>query len=151
VLGRVIQLRTGVPVSQIYIFTDGSIIAALGFVFGWDKALYSLLNLFIWGVVTDYILEGPSVIRTVFIITDQADSVANAIFKRMGIGVSGWAGQGMFTRAEHTILFCTVSRPDVNTLKMIVSETDPRAFVVIGQGHRASGGVLRQLKAYTTK
>ncbi len=146
VLGRVLQLKTGIPVSQLYILTDGGVIAVIGLVFGWGPALYSLISLFVWGLATDYVLEGPSVIRTAFIITDQAEAVAEAILRRLGIGVTAWAGRGMFTEAEHTVLFCTLSRPDVNTLKTIVAEADPHAFVVIGQGHQAKGGVLRQLQ-----
>ena len=143
-LGRVLQFKTGMPVSQLYIFTDGGVIAMMGLVFGWGPALYSLLSLFIWGLATDYVLEGPSVIRTSFIITDKADTVAAALLQQLGIGVTAWVGRGMFTNAEHTVLFCTLNRPDVNTLKNVVAEADPHAFVVIGQGHQAKGGVFRQ-------
>jgi uncharacterized membrane-anchored protein YitT (DUF2179 family) len=143
VLGRVLQMKTGIPLSQIYLFTDGGVILVAGVVFGWEIALYSLFTLFVWGLVTDYVLEGPSVIRTAFIVTDSAEQVANTVFNRMGIGVTAWTGQGMFTASQHTVLFCTLNRPDVNGLKAVVSEVDPHAFIVIGQGHQASGGVLR--------
>jgi uncharacterized membrane-anchored protein YitT (DUF2179 family) len=147
VVSRVLQLKTGIPVSQLYILTDGGVIAIIGFVFGWGSALYSLISLFVWGLATDYVLEGPSVIRTAFIITDKAEAVAQALLKRLGIGVTAWSGRGMFTETEHTVLFCTLSRPDVNSLKNIVAEVDPHAFVVIGQGHQARGGVLRHFTA----
>ena len=143
VVGRVLQLKTGIPLSQIYMMTDGGIIGVLGLVFGWERALYSLLTLFVWGLVTDYVMEGPSVIRTAFIVTDQAGRVAHALFSRLGIGVTAWTGRGMFTETDHTVLFCTLSRPDVNAFKAVVNEIDPQAFVVIGQGHHARGGVLR--------
>ena len=48
--------------------------------------LYALLTLFLWGLVTDYVLEGPSVVRTVFIVTDLADEVAQALLSRLQIG-----------------------------------------------------------------
>ena len=110
---------------------------------------YSLLALFIWGVATDYTLEGPSVVRTAFIVTDRSETVAEALLTRMGIGVTAWAGRGMFTEAEHMVLFCTLSRPDVNTLTNVVTDVDPHAFIVIGQGHQAKGGVLRHLESTT--
>lgn len=146
VVGRVLQLKTGVPLSQVYLMTDGLVIAAMGLVFGWERALYSLLSLFVWGLVTDYVLEGPSVIRTAFIVTDRAEEVSHAVFSRLGLGVTAWAGQGMFTEKEHMVLFCTVSRADVNSLKAVVTGVDPHAFIVIGQGHQATGGVLRHGK-----
>lgn len=143
VISRVLQLRTGLPISQIYIAIDGGVILALGVVFGWDRALYALVMLFVWGLAADYVLEGPSVIRTAFIVTDSADEVARVLLDRLGVGVTAWPGRGMFTHAEHMTLFCTVSRTDVNTLKSVVRELDPNAFIVIGQGHQATGGVLR--------
>ena len=37
-----------------------------------------------------------------------------------------------------------VSRPDVDPLRSAVHEGDPVAFLVIGHGHQATGGVLRK-------
>ncbi len=143
IISRVMQMKTGVPLSQLYMLTDGSVIFISGLVFGWDRALYSLVMLFVWGLATDYVLEGPSVVRTVFIVTDLADDVSRALLNRLQLGVTAWAGQGMFTESQRTILFCTVSRPDVNAVRAILDEVDPDAFVVIGHGHQARGGVLR--------
>jgi uncharacterized membrane-anchored protein YitT (DUF2179 family) len=143
VLSRTVQLRTGIPISQVYVLIDGGVIALLGLTFGWENALYALIMLFIWGMAADYILEGPSVVRTVFIVTDAASATSQAITSRLGVGVTSWVGRGMYTGRAHEILFCTVNRSDVNTVQAVVVEIDPDAFIVIGQGHRASGGMLR--------
>ena len=143
IISRVMQLRTGIPISQIYLLTDGGIILMAGLVFGGERALYALVTLFIWGLATDYTLEGPSVVRTAFIVTDLADQVASALLNRLQLGVTAWTGQEMYTESEHHILFCTVNRSEVNALRTVVSEVDPHAFVVISHGHQASGGVLR--------
>lgn len=147
IISRVLQIKTGIPLSQMYLVTDGAIILVEGLVFGWDKALYSLIMLFIWGLATDYVLEGPSVVRTVFIVTDNAGEVAQSLLTRLQVGVTSWSGQGMFTEVERKVLFCTVNRPDVNAVRSIVSQIDPGAFIVIGQGHQASGGVLKSRKS----
>jgi len=102
------------------------------------------MALFIWGIAADHVLEGPSVVRTVFVVTDKPEEVSLMVFDRLGLGITAWPARGMWTRAEHAILFCTVSRPDVNALRSVVLEMDPHAFVVIGHGHQASGGVFRQ-------
>jgi uncharacterized membrane-anchored protein YitT (DUF2179 family) len=143
VVSRIVQLRTGIPISQVYLLTDGAIILLAGIVFGWEKALYALLALFVWGLATDYVLEGPSTIRTVFIVTDAPEAVSQAVLSGLGIGVTAWAAKGEFTGAQHAVLFCTVGRPDVNALRSIVAGADRSAFVVIGQGHQASGGMIR--------
>lgn len=142
IISRVLQMRTGIPISQLYLITDGLIIFAAGLVFGWEAALYSLVTLFIWGLATDYVLEGPSVVRTAFIVTDKQQQVSAALLERLQIGVTSWTGEGMFTESPHKVLFCTVSRPFVNLLRSIVAETDPNAFLVIAHGHQAIGGML---------
>jgi uncharacterized membrane-anchored protein YitT (DUF2179 family) len=146
IISRVLQLKTGIPIAQVYFITDGLIILAAGVVFGWEAALYALVTLFIWGMATDYVLEGPSVVRTAFIVTDKRDLVANALLQKLQIGVTAWKGEGMFTEELHSVLFCTVSRPFVDTLRAIVTEADPNAFVVILHGHQATGGVIASKK-----
>lgn len=146
VISRILQLRTGIPISQVYFITDGVIILAAGIVFGWEAALYALVTLFVWGIATDYVLEGPSVVRTAFIVTDERVRVAKALLENLQIGVTAWQGEGMFTEQEHSVLFCTVSRPFVDTVRQVVTEADPNAFVVITHGHQATGGRIQKLK-----
>ena len=144
VISRVLNLKTGIPNSQVYMMIDGGIILIAGLVFGWEVALYAFVTLFMWGLVADYVLEGPSVVRTAFIVTDEPEKVSQVLLNRMGVGVTAWAGKGMFSKREHTTLFCALNRPDVKILTAIVNEVDPRSFVVVMQGHQARGGRLRQ-------
>ncbi|MDL1896537.1 hypothetical protein FBQ82_09705 [Anaerolineae bacterium CFX7] len=71
-------------------------------------------------------MEGPSVVRTAFIVTDQREAVAHALLDKLQIGVTAWQGEGMFTN--------------------VVREADPKAFVVITHGHQATGGVIQGSK-----
>jgi len=143
VISRVLNLKTGIPNSQAYLVIDGGIILIAGLVFGWEMALYAFVTLFMWGFVADYILEGPSVVRAAFIVTDDPENVAQALFKQMGVGVTSWAGRGMFSNKEHTTLFCVIRRSDVRTLTVIVNQVDAKSFVVIMQGHQAMRGKLK--------
>jgi uncharacterized membrane-anchored protein YitT (DUF2179 family) len=144
VISRVLNLKTGIPNSQVFMLIDGGVILVAGLVFGWEMALYAFVTLFVWGLVADYVLEGPSTVRTVFIVTDASEKVSQALLNRMGVGLTAWAGKGMFSKKKHMTLFCAVNRPDVRTVTAIVNEADPKAFVVVMQGHQARGGRLRQ-------
>lgn len=143
VISRVLNLKTGIPNSQAYMMIDGGIILIAGLAFGWEMALYAFVTLFMWGLVADYVLEGPSVIRTAFIVTDSPEEVSQALSSRMGVGVTAWTGRGMFSKTDHTTLFCAIKRPDVRLLSSIVNQADPKSFVVIMQGHQAMRGRLR--------
>lgn len=139
ITGRIIQIKTGIPLSQVYFYTDGIIVLTAGLVFGWEVALYALLTLFLNGLASDYTLEGPSTIRTVTIITDQPDEVVPALIERLDQGVSRWEITGGYTGHPHAMLMCTVHRPQVNNIKNLVAQTDPKAFVIIGNAHQALG------------
>jgi uncharacterized membrane-anchored protein YitT (DUF2179 family) len=57
-----------------------------------------------------------------------------------------WTGTGVYSGEPRQILFCAISRSEVNQLKAIILEADPAAFVVIGQAHEALGEGFRPLK-----
>ena len=143
VISRIIQLRTGIPVSQIYLGLDGVVIGAQALAFGWEKALYSIIFLFVAGLATDYMLEGPSVIRTVTIVTDKPELLADTVFSTMRVGVTGWEATGMYSHSEHHILFCTVSRAEARRLVEAIRDADPDAFTVIGNAHQRRGGLVK--------
>ena len=145
ILSRIVQYKTGFPISQVYLLTDGGIVFVAGLVFGWEKALLAIVTLFLWGIAADQVLEGPSVVRTATIVTDRPKEVAEAVLDRLNLGITAWPAQGMFTKENHTVLFFVVSRPNVNALKSVVLEADERAFIVIGQGHHTVGGTYQQV------
>lgn len=146
IIGRIVQQKTGIPLSQIYLYTDGVIVLTAGAVFGWETALYALLTLFLNGIASDYTLEGPSSVRTATIITDKPDAVAQALIQGLGRGVSQWQIIGSYTGQPHSMLTCTIYRPQVNDLKHVVAAIDPEAFLTIGVAHQALGYGFQPLK-----
>lgn len=145
-LGRILQMRFGLPLSTTSLYTDTGVVLIAGLVFGWEGALYAIVAFVAAGMAGDYVLEGPSVIRTATIITDKPDDISNLVLDEMGRGVTAWQGKGMFTEQSHTVLFITVSRSQVNRLRQLVHNADPDAFVVIGHGHVAYGEGFRRIK-----
>jgi uncharacterized membrane-anchored protein YitT (DUF2179 family) len=140
ILGRVVQVRTGIPLSQVFLMTDGTIVALMGLTFGWEVSLYALLMLFLWGMAADYVLEGPASVRTVTVVTERPEVVILALREKMGRTVSHWPVTGGFSGEAKHMLMCTVHRPEVSQLRKVISEADPNAFFVIGDAHQAVGG-----------
>jgi uncharacterized membrane-anchored protein YitT (DUF2179 family) len=132
ILGRILQLRTGTPLGTVYLYVDGVIVITAGIVFSWEIALYALLTLLLSGLAADYVLEGPSRTRMAMIITQKPDEMVQALLSQLGRGVSFWKATGGYTGEPRTVIMCTIYRPQVNDLKRIVNEIDPRAFVSVG-------------------
>ena len=139
IIGRIIQQKTGQPLSQVYFYTDGLTILAAGLVFGWNMALYGFLMLFLNGLASDYTLEGPSSARTATIITNKPQEIVDELMVHLHRGVSYWEVTGGFTGQKRYLVLCTVTRPQVGQVKQLVAQTDPEAFVTIGVSHEAMG------------
>lgn len=139
IIGRIIQQKTGQPLSQVYLFTDSGIILSMGLVFGWESSLYGLLILFINGLASDYTLEGASTTRTVMIITNQPQAMSAALMETLERGVTSWEVKGGYTGQKHYMLMSTIYRPQVNEVKRIVADIDPNAFLTIALSHQALG------------
>ncbi|MCC6805111.1 MAG: YitT family protein [Anaerolineae bacterium] len=145
-LGRILLRRYGIPLSSSTLYTDGAVVLLAGLVFGWEATLYAMVALFVGGATADYVLEGPSVVRTAVIITDHPHEVSDRILLDLHRGVTAWEAKGMFTEQPHTVLYVTIGRSEVNRVRRIVRMVDPNAFLVIGQGHAAYGEGFRELR-----
>ncbi len=145
ILARLLSRRFSMPLSQSYLYTDAIVVFLSGLAFSWSHALYALIVLYAWGVVTDFVVEGQGVVRTATIITDQPEAVAKQIMADLVRGVTAWPGTGMYSGQGKQILFCVVSRAELAQLKTIIHEADPNAFVVIGVAHEALGEGFKAL------
>jgi len=138
-LALILQKKLGTAFNATYLYTDGLVVTLAGLVFGWESALYAIVAIYVDGTTADYVLEGPSTIRTATIITNRPEEVSRTIMTNTGHGVTRWAGTGMYTGQTRYVLFVTVRRPEVADLRHLVYSIDPEAFMVVGQGHTAYG------------
>jgi uncharacterized membrane-anchored protein YitT (DUF2179 family) len=142
-IARIIQNRTGTPMSSTLLYTETALIALAGLVFGWEAALYAVMAMVVYGLATDYVLEGPSVIRTAMIVTGYPREISDLVIRDLNRTVTSWEARGMYTGQERCVLYVTVSRSEANRLRELVFSVDPHAFLVIGQGHAAYGEGFR--------
>lgn len=148
---RILYERTGFPMSQSFLFTDGAIILLAGLVFRWEVALLATLTLVLSGIITDYVLEGVSQVRTAAIVTKKPEDVRWAILYQLQRGVSLWPIEGGYSKSPRTMVYCTVLRSRVADLKYAISTVDPEAFMVIGIAQQVVGGYGKRLPSFGSK
>ncbi|MCS6772642.1 MAG: YitT family protein [Anaerolineae bacterium] len=136
----------GIPMSQSYVLTDAVVLGLAALSFGWEKALYAVIALYVAGLAAEAVSEGAHISRMALIITQHPEAVADAVMHRMGRGVTYWHGIGAYTGATRPILFVVISRAEAALLKSIVARTDPHAFLVIGQAQEVYGEGFRQFE-----
>jgi uncharacterized membrane-anchored protein YitT (DUF2179 family) len=146
ILARILNHYRGTPMTQSYLMVDTVVILGAGFVFGWKAALYAMIALYVSGLAAETTLEGGGTVRTAMIVTSEPEAVSNRVLDELQRGVTVLEGTGAYTGAERPVLYCVISRAEVASLKAIVHETDPRAFMVIGVAHEALGEGFGPLK-----
>ncbi|MBK9924380.1 MAG: YitT family protein [Anaerolineales bacterium] len=147
ILARILNDWRGIPMTQSYLIVDTAVILGAGFVFGWKEALYAMIALYVSGIVAETVLEGGGTVRTAMVVTNKPDEIAKRVLDELLRGVTFLEGTGAFTGANRPVLYIVISRAEVVTLKSIVHEVDPRAFMVIGYAHEALGEGFRPLKS----
>jgi len=146
ILARILNKWRGVSMTQSYLMVDSAVILSAGFVFDWKHALYAMITVYVSGLVSETVLEGGGTVRTAMIVTVKPDEISTRVLEDLERGVTYLEGRGGFTGNSRPVLYCVVSRAEVATLKTIVNEIDPEAFMVIGVAHEALGEGFKPLK-----
>ena len=131
-------------VGEIVMFFNLFILGSAGFVYSWDRAMYSLIAYFIAYKMIDVTIEGFDESKSVWIISDSFRQIGEAILDRLGRGVTYLEGEGGFTGDNKKVIFCVITRLEEAKLKSIVDELDPAAFLAVGNIHDVKGGRFRE-------
>src|SRR5690606_5873594 len=112
--------------------------------FGPERALYALISLYITGKTIDVIQVGLHVSKIAFIISENIEKIQEAILYDLDRGVTRIPGYGGFTEKERPVLMCVVSQNEINSLKKLVQEIDPGAFVIVTNTNEVLGEGFRR-------
>lgn len=116
-----------------YIFTlNGLIIITAGFLFGWEKALYTLVALYVLTKVIDMV-HTSHVKVTAMIVTKKADELKKAIHSKLVRGITMIPAKGAFSSETKDMLMIVLTRYELYDLERIIKEVDPQAFTNIVQ------------------
>lgn len=132
IIAIILDKRSSFSVGQIVMFFNFFILAAAGFIFGWDRSMYSLMAYFIAIKIIDIIVEGLDESKAVIIISEKQDDVSRAIMARLGRGITLLNGKGGYMGAPQEVIYVIVSRLEVFKLKSIVYGFDENALMTIG-------------------
>lgn len=144
IMSLVLSKRFGFSVGEIIMAFNIFIYGVAGLVFGWDRAMYSILTYFIAYRVIDTVLEGLNSAKSIRIISDHATEIGNELLGNLEIGVTYLKGTGAYSGAEKTLIYCVANRLEMTKIKDIIKQIDPQAFISVVDVHEAYGGRTRK-------
>ena len=145
-LAKLISSRFhSVSLGAVMFAVDGMVIIASAFVFDVVSAMFALISTFLMSKMIDFLVDGLNSARAYFIISDESEKIARRVIDEMERGITGLNGQGMYSGADKKVLLCVISRTESPQLRAIVSDCDPRAFVIATDVHEALGEGFRPM------
>ncbi len=134
--------KYSIQLGQTILAFNAIILVACAIFFGIDLALYTLIYIFVTTYLIDLVLVGLNQRKTVFVISNQSQKIAQEILKQMNRGVTFFKGEGAYTREPREIIYTAITLRELTKLKNLIFSVDQEAFVVIndtkevlGRGH----------------
>lgn len=139
--------RFKLPVGQVVLVFNVIIYAIAGVLFGFDRAMFSLLTYFITSKILDIVETGINQAKAAMIITDRADDIAGQIYEKLGRTVTIMEGEGLVS-GKKVVLYCVLTRFEIRELREIINGLDSSAFIAISDVSEIIG---RHIKSNSQK
>ncbi len=140
IVAMILTKYTRMTFSQGILLVDSLVVIFGIIVLGdWRLPLYSIVTVFVSSKTIDYVLDGASYDKLLFIISEKHADMRSFILEEMGRGATYIKSTGMYTGQGKEMIFLVVSRREVSTVQENVRRIDPQAFVVVVNAYETFG------------
>ena len=120
--------KRGIDSFNIILAFNAVILSIAGLIFGWDKALYSIIFQYVTTAVLRVLYKKYRQ-STFFIVTEMPDEVCRAINNASGHGATIIKGIGSYEHSERSVVYSVVSASQSKRILKAVNEVDPASFI----------------------
>ncbi len=107
---------------------NAAVLLAAGYLFGWDKALYSIIFQYTSTQIIHLLYQAQKKV-TLFVVTENPDAVYQAIAEVTNHSATEFSATGMYSNEKRKMIYSVVSTMEAKMLIQRVVESDPKAFV----------------------
>ncbi|MRS09301.1 YitT family protein [Bacillus anthracis] len=130
IIGMLLSRKRDIKLGGFLIILNAVVVIIAGFFFTWDVALTSLLSIYVTGKVIDAIHTKHRKV-TLMIVTNEAEKMKKQLLSTVVRGITLLDGEGAYSSEKKRVLMTVVSREELASMKLTISEIDPHAFVNI--------------------
>ena len=135
--------RKGVDAFNIILAGNAVVLLIAGFIFGWDRALYSIIFQYVTTTIIRTIYRKYQQI-TLFVVTDNPEEVCNIISKLSNHGATVLEGEGYYNHCKRSVVYSVVSSAEANKVVSAIKEIDKAAFINIIKTQQILGKFYRR-------
>ncbi len=139
VIAALIKKLYSYSIGMMIFVMDCLIVMAGIWMFDYDIAAYSFIAMYLAGVLTNKFIAGFDTRKSVMIMTQKPEKIADAIMIELDRGVTFLYGQGGYTRQDRKIVYAVVSMRQVSRIREITLDIDANAFFIISDANEVTG------------
>lgn len=123
-----LSMKRGMDAWNLLLAFNVLILMVAGVLFGWEKALYSIIFQYVFTQVVQMLYKKYQQ-QTLFIITEHPLEVSQEIYKVSKHGATILNGTGSYEHMERKIVYSIVSRGESKQVMDAVKKIDEKAFI----------------------
>lgn len=135
--------KSGIDSFNVSLGVNVVILSVAGYMFGWDKALYSILFQF-FSTQAIHINFRRYQQTTLFIVTNLPKEVSQAISNESHHGATILHGEGSYKDEKRDVVYSVISTAEKDQVIRAVRETDSHAFINSIKTEALSGWFYRE-------
>lgn len=131
ILARIAHKYLDVNTSYALLFFDLIVVALSLTVIPVERALLTVLSLYIGTKAMDVMIEGLNPKKAITIVSQNPDPIAKMLDEDIGRGVTILNGRGYYSKRETDVLYCVINKLQLTRTKRMIKKIDEQAFVVV--------------------
>lgn len=139
IMNQIISKFFKMSLGKSMLFTDGIIIFSSFFVFGFQKFIYSIISIYIIGIIIDKVILGISKSKSFYIITENEDEIKKFILNDLHHGVTVLEAKGGYTGNSLKVIMCVIPTKEYFKVKEGIKTIDKNAFFLVTDTYEVFG------------
>ena len=137
---RLLKLKLpGLSIGTLCLAIDAVVVISYAAVFrDLTQALYAMVALFIISKVMDRVIYGGNGAKMAYIISEQYETITGKLLE-LDRGVTLLEGRGGYSGRAKNVILCAFSRAQIVSIKSIVKQADPDAFIIVCDAYEILG------------
>ena len=116
------------PIWNYVMIVNGIVLTVAGMIFGWDRAMYSIIYQFVSTQVVKQLHERYRM-ETLTIVTKKPDEVVTSILKGTRHGITEIKSHGAYSDTDNTLLYTVINSFQRHQVVKSILDADPKAFI----------------------
>ncbi len=135
--------RLNIDAWNYILMGNAVMLVVAGLLFGWDKALYSIIFQFTSTQIVQ-MLNLRYKRTTVFIVSDHAEEIYEQIKGPVHHGATMFCGQGLYNGQPKKMIYSVIAGDQVKEVTKRTHQVDPKAFINIIRTDQVVGRFYRE-------